>query len=91
MQRPALADYPVGARLPERVLADFELVWMVRGQATITTAKPFVLRPGELLLLPPGVRHGIDWDRTGPSRQGTCTSRPRTSTGHRHWSPAWSG
>ena len=35
MQRPALADYPAGARLPERVLDDYELVWMVRGRALV--------------------------------------------------------
>jgi AraC-like DNA-binding protein len=70
VQRPALADYPAGARLPERVLDDYELVWMLRGQATIAARESLTLRPGELLLLPPGFRHAILWDPDRPSRHG---------------------
>lgn len=70
MQRPALADYPAGAWLPERVLDDYELVWMVRGQALVEGELPLGLRPGELLLLPPGYRHAIRWDPDGPCRHG---------------------
>ena len=70
MQRPALADYPPGARLAERALDDYEFVWMVRGQATVTAAAPFSLRPGQLLLVPPGFRHGFVWDARRPTQHG---------------------
>jgi AraC family transcriptional regulator len=70
VQRPALADYPPGAQLAERVLDDYELVWMVRGHATVTAAVPIELRPGQLLLLPRAYRHGFQWDRKRPSQHG---------------------
>lgn len=70
MDRPAVADYPRGANLPSRVIDDFELVWMLRGHAKLTGAEALTLSPGELLLLPPGVAHGFEWDATRPSRHG---------------------
>jgi AraC-like DNA-binding protein len=70
VQRPALADYPPGAQLAERVLDDYEFVWMIRGHATVTAATPIELRPGQLLLVPPGYRHGFEWDRKRPSQHG---------------------
>lgn len=70
MHRPALADYPPGAQLAERVLDDYEFVWMVRGHATVTAAVPIELRPGQLLLIPPAYRHGFAWDRKRPSQHG---------------------
>ncbi len=71
MDRPATADYPPGARLPQRVIDDFELVWMLRGRARFVTADGAVpLDPGRLLLVPPGLRHGFDWDPRRPSRHG---------------------
>jgi AraC family transcriptional regulator len=70
MHRPAVADYPPGAQLAERVLDDYEFVWMMRGHATVTAAEPFDLRPGQLLLVPAGFRHGFVWDRRRPTRHG---------------------
>jgi AraC family transcriptional regulator len=71
VQPPRIADYPPGARLPARVIGDYEFVWMLRGRARFVTegaAEP--LGPGQLLLVPPRLRHGFDWDPTRPSRHG---------------------
>jgi AraC family transcriptional regulator len=68
---PAVADYPPGARLPWRVIEDWELVWMARGRARVLSQdgeRP--LEPGFVTLLPPGVRHAIAWDPERPSRHG---------------------
>jgi AraC-like DNA-binding protein len=71
MLRPAVADYPPGAQLPTRVIDDFEFVWMLRGRARFYTDDGNAhLAPGHLLLVPPGVRHGFDWDTRRPSRHG---------------------
>jgi AraC-like DNA-binding protein len=61
VQRPALAVFPAGARMPERELAEHELVWMLDGSARLTGEQPLDLRVGDVLVLPPGVRHGITW------------------------------
>jgi AraC family transcriptional regulator len=70
VDRPAVADYPPGAGLPPRVIADFEFVWMLRGRATFVDDAETLLTPGELLLVPPGVRHSFRWDTEHPSRHG---------------------
>jgi AraC family transcriptional regulator len=72
MDRPAAADYPAGARLPLRVIDDFELVWMLRGRATfvLEDGSEHALVSGRLLLVPRGVRHGFHWDPARPSRHG---------------------
>jgi AraC-like DNA-binding protein len=70
MQRPAVADYPPGAQLAERVLDDYEFVWRLRGHARVPAAEPFELRPGQLLLVPAGFRHGFVWDRRRPTQHG---------------------
>lgn len=70
MDRPAVADYPAGARLPPRVIRDFEFVWMVQGRATFVVDEETLLTPGELLLVPPEVRHSFRWDQVQPSRHG---------------------
>jgi AraC family transcriptional regulator len=68
---PAVADYPAGARMPARVIGDFEFVWMLRGDARfVTEGEELVLSPGRLLLVPPGVRHAFVWDGRRPSRHG---------------------
>ena len=78
MERPAIADYPPGARLPERVIDDHEFVWMLRGQARVTSADgEMPLSPGQLLLVPPGIRHGFAWDQTHASRHGYVHFQPR--------------
>ncbi len=70
MDRPAVADYPPGAGLPPRVIRDFEFVWMLRGRATFVVDEETLLTPGELLLVPPDVRHSFRWDHQQPSRHG---------------------
>ena len=70
MERPTIADYPPGTRLPPRVIEDFEFVWMLSGQAAFLASEEMTLRPGQLLLVPPGVRHGFVWDERRPSRHG---------------------
>lgn len=71
MQRPAVADYPPGARLATRVIDDYELVWMLRGRARlITDGGELPLAPGLLLLVPPGLRHGYIWDERRSCRHG---------------------
>lgn len=70
MHRPNTAVYPPGAHLRERVIADHELVWLLRGAATLRCATPVDLVPGQLLLIPPGLPHAIDWDRRRTTRHG---------------------
>jgi AraC family transcriptional regulator len=71
VDRPAVADYARGARLPARVIDDAEFVWMLRGQARLVTADADLrLSPGQLLLVPPGVRHAFVWDQERASRHG---------------------
>ena len=71
MRRPAVADYPAGARLATRVIDDYELVWMLRGRARLVTdGAELPLDPGRLLLVPPGLRHGFVWDERRPCRHG---------------------
>jgi AraC-like DNA-binding protein len=70
VDRPAVADYPPGAGLPPRVIRDFEFVWMLRGRATFVVDEETLLTPGELLLVPPDVRHSFRWDHEQPSRHG---------------------
>jgi AraC family transcriptional regulator len=45
-----------------RVLDDWELVWLLRGGATLTGDPGFELGAGDLVVLPPGHRHGFDWN-----------------------------
>lgn len=78
MERPAIADYPPGAQMPPRVLDDFEFVWMLAGRARLTLADgELPLRPGQLLLVPPGIRHGFLWDPARPCRHGYVHFGPR--------------
>jgi AraC-like DNA-binding protein len=66
-----VADYPAGARLPTRVIDDFEFVWMLRGRARYRQGDHEVpLVPGWLLLVPPGVEHSFTWDPRRPTRHG---------------------
>jgi AraC-like DNA-binding protein len=70
VDRPAVADYPPGASLQPRVISDFEFVWMLRGRATFAGTEERLVTPGELLLVPPGVRHSFRWDHDQASRHG---------------------
>lgn len=71
MDRPAVADYPAGARMPLRMINDYEFVWMLRGHAKLVLDETELrIDPGSLLLVPPGLRHGFCWDPAAPSRHG---------------------
>jgi len=70
MDRPATAVYPAGARLPFRVLDDWELVWLLRGRALLTGAPGLELGTGDLVVLQPGHRHGFDWNQHGETEHG---------------------
>ncbi len=72
VDRPSTATYPAGAVLGDRVLDVHELVWVVRGAATVRAAAGIgragggmreeeALRPGDVLLVPPGAAHGYRW------------------------------
>lgn len=75
--RPAVADYPAGARLGDRTIDDHEFVWMLRGEARFVSAiDELELRPGWLLVVPSGVRHAFVWDERRPSRHGYVHFRP---------------
>lgn len=70
--RPALADYPPGARFTrQRKLANFELVWLLSGSARWRAGgENRALVPGQLLLVPPGTEDTFDWDPEVPTRHG---------------------
>jgi AraC family transcriptional regulator len=53
-----------------RALDDWELVWLVRGRATLTAEPGFELRAGDLVVLLPGHRHGFDWNPQGETEHG---------------------
>ncbi|MFE7213489.1 helix-turn-helix domain-containing protein [Streptomyces sp. NPDC001698] len=77
MDRPFVADYPAGARMPPRVIDDYEFVWMLRGRATfVLDGAEVSLGQGRLLLVPPGLRHGFGWDPDRPSSHGYVHFRP---------------
>jgi len=63
--QPRIADYPPGATYGPMFLRDFELVWMLRGVAdwTCTDGRAMRLRPGLVLLVPPGRQHHFTWDQ----------------------------
>jgi AraC-like DNA-binding protein len=82
MVRAAIADYPAGARMPPRVIDDFEFVWMLQGQARLIDGTgALLLSPGQLLLVPPGVRHSFEWDQARATRHGYVHFRPERETG----------
>ena len=71
MRLPAIADYPPGAEMAPRTINDFEFVWMLRGIARYHSGDvDLKIRPGELLLVPRGVRHTLIWDPARSSRHG---------------------
>jgi len=70
LERPATADYPPGTGLGPRVIKDFEFVWMLQGNARFRASEELPLEPGALLLVPPGLCHGFQWDPARSSRHG---------------------
>ena len=70
VQPPGVGEFPPGARMAPRVLDDFELVWMIAGTARLVAEPPLEQAPGDLLLLPAGHAHAIEWDRVRSTRHG---------------------
>ena len=70
---PALADYPPGSTYGPHVNVDFEFVWVLAGAARwlrLDVPEDLLLMPGSLLLIRPGMRFALHWDRRVPSRHG---------------------
>ncbi len=71
VRQSGLATYPRGARLGPRTIPDFEFVWIIDGEATITYGgADWRLRPGDLALVAPGVLHEFAWNPRGATRHG---------------------
>jgi AraC family transcriptional regulator len=69
MTRPQVVDYPPGSSFGPRTLVDHEFVWLLGGSARWTTVDQVEdLRPGQLMLLRPGMRDLFSWDRAAPTR-----------------------
>ncbi len=66
-----LADYPSGGRLGPRVLSDYEILWIERGECRWEYAGRFeICRPGSVLLCPPRLRDVWVWDPVRTTRHG---------------------
>jgi AraC-like DNA-binding protein len=70
VQPPGIGEFPPGARMAPRVLDEFELVWMIAGTARLVAEPPLGLAPGDLVLLPAGHAHAIEWDGARSTRHG---------------------
>lgn len=65
------AVYPPGAEIGSRLLSEFQFVWILRGSAAWWFAGDTrELRPGQLLLVPPGHEDRWQWDRHQPTTHG---------------------
>ncbi|MGH8239919.1 MAG: AraC family transcriptional regulator, partial [Steroidobacteraceae bacterium] len=63
--------YPRAAHLGPRTIPDREFAWIIEGEATITyDAVDWLMRPGDLLLIAPGIVHEFAWNPQGPTRHG---------------------
>lgn len=66
-----LAVYPAGATFGPRTIGDFELVWIVDGDATWTVdGVAHAAPPGTVTLARPGMRDSYAWDQRRDSRHG---------------------
>lgn len=67
--RADIASYPPGSRLKHRKMADFELVWIQRGNAVYHINKQDLpAPPGTMILSRPGFEEGYTWDPAEPTR-----------------------
>ena len=83
MRPPAIADYPRGAQMARRMIDDFEFVWMLRGHARyVSDDNDLKIGPGQLLLVPRGIRHRLIWDPLRASRHGYVHFDPE-QVGHK--------
>jgi AraC-like DNA-binding protein len=86
--RPAVADYPPGTLFGPRRLDDFELVWLISGGARwrdVAGGPRLTLRPGDVLLIPPGTTDEFRWDERSASRHGYVHFRARTAVDSSGW------
>lgn len=66
---PSIVDYPPGSGYGPRTLDDYELVWLLQGDAQWTSAELTLdLSPGSLLLLRPGLHDSFRWDPAHTTR-----------------------
>lgn len=66
-----IVDYPPGATWGPRTLRDHEVVWLLDGTCRWWTADArHDLAPGDVLVIPPGVRDALAWAAERPSRMG---------------------
>jgi AraC family transcriptional regulator len=66
-----LAVYPAGATFGPRTNGDFELVWIVEGDAVwIADGVEHAAPPGTVILTRPGMRDAFRWDERRDSRHG---------------------
>ncbi|MEH0935826.1 helix-turn-helix transcriptional regulator [Micromonospora psammae] len=72
---PSVVGYPPGSRYGPRLLTDFELVWLLAGEARWSWRHAghrgdLELRPGQLVLARPGVHDEFRWSTRRPTRHG---------------------
>lgn len=71
VRRTGLATYPRNAHLGPRTIPDREFAWIIEGEATITYGEvDWLMRPGDLAVIAPGVVHKFAWNSHGPTRHG---------------------
>ncbi|MGI8870196.1 MAG: AraC family transcriptional regulator [Mycobacteriales bacterium] len=71
LSAPSVVDYPPGSTFGPRTIADHEFVWLRSGSARWSNdGRVHDLRPGDLLLVRPGMRDSFTWDGAVPTRHG---------------------
>jgi len=71
------AVYLPGAEIGSRVLSEFQFVWILRGSAQWWCGgRTRDVRPGQLLLVPPGHEDRWRWDLRQPTTHGYVYFRP---------------
>ncbi len=66
-----LADYPTGGQLGPRVMPDYEILWIERGECRwVIDDESQRCPPGSVLLCTPGMRDTWHWDPNAMTRHG---------------------
>ncbi len=64
-----IASYRPGERFGQRRLSDFEIVWMIQGEATYRAdGREYFAPPGSIILAKPGSQESYVWDPSEPTR-----------------------
>ncbi|MFJ3803407.1 helix-turn-helix domain-containing protein [Streptomyces sp. NPDC090088] len=83
---PAVADYPPGSVFGPRDAGSYEFVWLLRGGARWVCGDLTVpLKPGELLLVRPGMRDTFHWDTRRATRHAYTHFRLRPAPADTAW------